>query len=102
VSWNAAQVTAPIRHQVVEVQVYRAVADRSRGRRVGGALIPLIDLLDCSAPLGEDMQDPFLPQRHLSSSQLACVLPAPTCRSSPDNSSGAGCMQGTLASKLPG
>lgn len=52
---------APIRRQVVEVRVYRAVADRSRGRRVGGALIPLIDLMDCSAPLGEDVQDPFLP-----------------------------------------
>lgn len=43
---------APLRHQLVEVQLFRAVADRSRGRLVGSALIPLIDLMT-SANIGE-------------------------------------------------
>lgn len=45
------QAIAPLRHQLVEVQLYRAVADRSRGRLVGSALIPLIDLMT-SANIG--------------------------------------------------
>jgi hypothetical protein len=95
-------VMAPIRRQVVEVQLYRAVADRSRGRRVGGALIPLIDLMDCSAPLGEDPQDELLPQLPCSSSQSACAWACIAVQRRPDNSSGTGCMQGSPASKLLG
>jgi len=45
-------VTTPLRRQLLTLLLYRAVADKSRGRLVGSALIPLIDLMDRRADLG--------------------------------------------------
>ncbi len=46
------QATAPMRHRLLEVQLFRALADKSRGRLLASALIPLVDLMDSSADLG--------------------------------------------------